>query len=493
MPTNLASIEDINRIVHQLNEGNYDIAPQQFYDRVLLDTIKLGMDNYVHLKNTQSYSLPKGTKKLQKRRWGGLTAHTTPLNEGIPPLPDKTSMESITFTATQFGRYMEFSDRVDLDQIDPQIAHYTKELGDVMARTLERYARETLLSAASKMFAENRTSVGGLFISDRITMEDLRFAVLRMQRLLVRPLSSGYFNYICSPEELFDMVDDETVKNYMELNNTTRKLYEDGQPFPLFQIKFIPTMLDEFYTPELDNPGEYYDGADIYLRIYAIDDEGNQYYYNLKDDGEGDSGPRRELANQYLEDGTAIESLVQWTIPEFSTETLTKIAAGASPADATEVTVGSGITVADANAMNWSQLPVHRGILYGKDALVKISIAGEDGVKTYVQGLGSAGVNDPIHQRQTIGAKINSIGYGLLRDEAVTVTYSVPSNAIYTSGLTAEVKSVENTVANKTADTEGNTLDYRDYTVTDSEMTDGTNIDKKTTEVGGAVDGTSPE
>ena len=37
-------------------------------------------------------------------------------------------MEEIIFTATQFGRYMEFTDRVDLDQIDPQIAHYTKEL-----------------------------------------------------------------------------------------------------------------------------------------------------------------------------------------------------------------------------------------------------------------------------------------------------------------------------------------------------------------------------
>jgi hypothetical protein len=101
---NLAAVDDINRIVHQINEGDYDISPSQFYDKMLLDSIKLGMENYVHLANTENYTLPKGTKKLQKRRWGGLTAHTTPLLEGIPPLPDKTSMESITFTATAFGR-----------------------------------------------------------------------------------------------------------------------------------------------------------------------------------------------------------------------------------------------------------------------------------------------------------------------------------------------------------------------------------------------------
>ena len=236
--SNLASIQDINRIVAQINQGGYDIRPQQFYDRMLLDTLKLGEENYVHTKYTESYSLPKGTQKLQKRRWGGLTAHTAPLLEGIPPAPDKTSMEEITFTATQFGRYMEFTDRVDLDQIDPQIAHYTKELGDVMARTFEKYARETLLSAASAMFANDRTHEGELVTGDLITISDLRFAALRFDRLLVKPLSGNYFVYITSPEALYDLINDPLVVNYMKINNTTRELYENGLPFPLFRITF---------------------------------------------------------------------------------------------------------------------------------------------------------------------------------------------------------------------------------------------------------------
>lgn len=477
---NLASITDINRIVHQINQGNYDIAPEQFYDKVLLDTIKLGQEHYVHLANTENYTLPKGTKKLQKRRWGGLTAHTTPLKEGLPPAPDKTSMESITFTATAFGRYMEFTDRVNLDQIDPQIVHYTKELGDVMSRTLERYARETLLSSASKLFSNNKLSVGELEITDKLTIADLRFAALRMQRLLVKPLSSGYFNYICSPEFLYDFMDDPLVEKYMNINQTTRQLFDDGKPFPMFMIKFIPTMLDEFYTPELDHPGEYFDGDDFYLRVFAQDDSGNTYYYNQLGD---ETHRTTNNTTSYLADGTAIEAgeKVSWKIKTFvDSDEITKVD---SDGNKTTVTLGgsSSPTTAEANALVWRQVPVHKGILYGKDALVKIGIAGEQNAKTIIKALGSAGTNDPLDQRQTLGAKINSIGYGILRDEAVVVTYSVPSQAPAVSGLTAEVVKMNNTVTDKAADTESNTLAHRNYTVDEADKTKGTVIDKDAT------------
>lgn len=454
---NLAEVQDINRIVAQLN-NDYDIAPEKFYDKMLLDTIKLGQEHYVHLANTQTFTIPRGTKQIQKRRWGGLTAHTTPLREGIPPRPDKTSMEYITFTATQFGRWMEFTDRVDLDQIDPQIAHYTKELGDVMVRTLERYARETMLSSATRLFANNRTSIGELQVGDKISIQDLRFMTLRMKRLLVKPdPKTGYFNYICSPEEIHDLIDDPTVQKYMEINNSTKNLYQDGKPFPLFSINFIPTMLDEFYTPELDNPGEYYDGEEMRLRVYAVDDNGDVWYQNL------DESHRSITEEAYLSDGTAIDDLVEWDISAPSDgDTVYKNGEEMEASDASDV---DGV---DLTELSWGQLPVHRGILYGKDGLVKTAIENEDNVQTIVQALGSAGANDPLHQRQTIGAKINSVGYGLLRDEAVAVTYSVPTNAIYTSDLTAEAVSVEHNTQDE-EDSEDAMLSHREYTVPSDE------------------------
>jgi hypothetical protein len=479
MAMNLASVENINRIVHQLNDGDYDISPDQFYDRVVQDSLKVGKENYVHLRETEERDLPRGTKKIQLRRWGGLTAHTTPLKEGIPPNPDKTSMEHITFTATQFGRFMEFTDRVNLDQIDPQLAHYTRELGDVMVRTLERYARETLLSASSKLFANGRTSVGELRVGDKILLDDLRFAALRMRRLLVKPIN-GYFKYICSPEYLYDIVDDPLVRDYMEINQTTKNLYNDGKPFPMFTIQFIPTMLDEFYTPDLDHPGEFYQNSEYKCRAYAVSGD-VVYYTNFS------ASTNRAISGtvQYLHDGTAIEDKVTWDLtPLFSVGNVISIdstdSGGNRVASTVTVVADGGVTDAsaeialtDVNELSFAQLPVHKGILYGKEGLIKVGISGEKNAKHFKQGLGSSGTSDPLHQRQTIGVKINSIGFGLLREESVTVTYSVPTQAMYVSGLTADIVQVSESVAGAPADTNDNTLTHHSYTVNKESITEG--------------------
>ncbi len=477
--TNLAAVTDINRIVHMINEGGYDISPTQFYDMMLLDSIKLGNENYVHLKHTENYTLPAGTQKLQKRRWGGLTAHTTPLLEGIPPVPDKTSMESITFTATAFGRYMEFTDRIKLDQIDPILAQYTKELGDVAVRTLERYARETMLSAASKLFPGNKTSIGDLEVGDKIAISDLRFAALRMARLLVKPIN-GYFNYICSPEFLYDFMDDPLVDKYMQINQTTKTLFDDGKPFPMFQIQFIQTMLDEHYTPNLDNVGEWYNGTVYNLRVYAVNGK-KIYYSNVP-------AAKRSVnsTTSYLHDGTAIAAgqKVNWALTDWTIvgTQIVEVDLGVDPVTRTTLAVVASdatagqINKAAADALLWNQLPIHKGILYGSEGLVKIGIAGEQNAKTFVKALGSAGVLDPIDQRQTIGFKINSIGFGILRDEAIVVTYSVPTQALATSGLTASVVQRALATANATPDDVTAELEHREYTVDQTKITSGTSI-----------------
>jgi hypothetical protein len=47
----------------------------------------------------------------------------------------------------------------------------------------------------------------------------------------------------------------------------------------------------------------------------------------------------------------------------------------------------------------------------------------------YVKPLGSAGVLDPIDQRQSIGFKINGVGFGSPRLEAIAVYYNIPTQS----------------------------------------------------------------
>jgi hypothetical protein len=76
------------------------------------------------------------------------------------------------------------------------------------------------------------------------------------------------------------------------------------------------------------------------------------------------------------------------------------------------------------------QLPIHRGVLFGAEALVKLTMEGvSDSPKIIVKALGSSGVADPIDQRQSIGFKVDGFGLAIKRPEAVVVTFGIPRYA----------------------------------------------------------------
>jgi hypothetical protein len=75
----------------------------------------------------------------------------------------------------------------------------------------------------------------------------------------------------------------------------------------------------------------------------------------------------------------------------------------------------------------WQELKIHHCIIAGKEALIRTGMSGQDNAKMYVKAKGSTGVLDPIDQRQSIGFKINSVGFGSARPEAVHDYMCVPS------------------------------------------------------------------
>ena len=76
---------------------------------------------------------------------------------------------------------------------------------------------------------------------------------------------------------------------------------------------------------------------------------------------------------------------------------------------------------------DWVEFKAQHILVVGKDALTKSGLTGEESAKMYVKEKGSAGVLDPIDQRQSIGFKINSVGFGSTRLEAVVDYICVPS------------------------------------------------------------------
>lgn len=386
----LNPVANINSFIEYFKNHGYSIRPELFYDKQLLDTIRLDENQFVFYRLANTTPIQGNAEKLQIRRWAPLQAHTTPLAEGVPPFSDKGSMESYEIGTFSYGRYMEFTDRVDFETIDPVIAHYTKEYAIVAMETLDLLAREALTTVAQAAYANAKANFSELEIGDVPSLNDLRIIALSMKKQLVKPRNGNRYHVIGTPDFFFDMISDPLVEKYMTINQTTKGFYEDMGPIPaMFGLEFYETM-------HIDDSGEYTTSEGTYLRVYKLDTDGTTYLYkNL------DAKTNKVAADDnYIRDARTgqkasyIPNLTKWNI-----ET------------------------------GYSELHVHRIFVLGADCLTRTEIAGQGNAKMYVKPLGSTGVLDPIDQRQSIGFKINSIGFGSTRTEAVVCYYCVPSQA----------------------------------------------------------------
>ena len=396
---------DINSYVEMAqNAGPGVINPEVFYSKQLLDTIRYDASDYVYYRLADSAPIQEKADKIIIRRWAPLQAHTEPLEEGIPPKSDKGSVEKYEITAYQYGRYMEFTDKVDFAVVDPVVAHYTREYSLVAMETLDLLAKDTLLSIANSYFAGAAANFEALTADNsKPRMVDLRLIVLSLKKALVKPRANGRFHVIASPEFFYDMISDPIVEKYMTINNTTKTMFDNSMLVPMFDMEFY----ESFLTP---TSGEFIKDGKQALRIYRVNSQGNYEYKTIDEDTTAGGEKVFKVVSGYVQDvrtgdnASYIPNQRVWDLAAYN------------EADATTAAQGE-----------WAEFKVQHVLVVGKDALTKSGLSGEDSAKMYVKEKGSAGVLDPIDQRQSIGFKINSVGFGSTRLEAVVDYICVPS------------------------------------------------------------------
>lgn len=413
----LNSTADINAYVNYFSTyGAGMMNPGTFYSKQLLDTIRLDANMYSYYRYADEQPIQDKSDSLSIRRWSPLQAHTVPLVEGTPPVTDKGSVEKYTLTADQYGRYMEFTDKVDFKIVDPIIAHYTKEYAIVAIETLDLLAQKALLAVAQKFYAGIVATPDLLRPWSKPSIADLRLIGLSLKRQLVKPRSNGRYHVLVSPEFSYDMLDDTYVKSYMTINQSTKSMYENGTLVPLFGFEFYEVMNcpTKYTFPQV---------VASVLKYFYIE-------YAVVASNYG-------LSAQDITDGFALQNngtmYIKWRKVEvtaanaaiaagYTTDSRTGQAASYIPAR-TDYDLGAlAILKSGCAAMK-----MQHTLILGKDALVRTGIANEGNAKVYVKEKGSAGVLDPIDQRQSIGFKINSVGFGSCRTEAVVDYINVPS------------------------------------------------------------------
>ena len=391
----LAAMSDIQSViafVNQQGSGGAPIAPEIFYSKQLLDTIRLDADQFPYFRLADAMPIQDKADKLQIRRWSALQGHTSPLPEGVPPFSDKGSVKKYELEALSYGRYMEFTDKVDWKVVDPVIAHFSKEYSIVAIETLDLLARDALLLNAQKFYAASSLNPDAVtFVNGVPNMTDLRKIVLAMKKAQVKPRNNGKFQVIGSPEFFYDMINDATVKAYMTYNQTTKTMYDNTMLVPMFGMEFYETQV-------VPTSGEYVDvdGAKR-LKIWSGTIASPTIHTYVDDLIETDA-TQYSLVSGYAHDpqtgfdASYIPNMPTWVIPE-----------------------------------DHFEFKMQHILVIGKEALTRTGLAGQDSAKMYVKPLGSAGVLDPIDQRQSIGFKINSVGFGSTRPEAIYDYVCVPT------------------------------------------------------------------
>ena len=363
------------------------IRPETFYNTQLLETIRDAAETYQYFRYATPMMIDGKAEYLTMRRWAPLQAHTVPLEEGVPPISDKGSVEVYKIGPVKgYGRYMEFTDEVDWKVVDPVIAHYTNEYSIVAVETLDLLAQDMLMTCAQKWFAGASTATS---MADLATlnisalgpkMSDFRLMNLAFKKAKVKPYDTTY-HVLCSPEFIFDMMADAYVTNLVKITQNAAVLYED---------QALPNMFG-FSFHEVQNcptSAAFYDATAAKWKCLQITSAG--VISVVSTDAVVSSGYVKD--SRTGKDASYIPNMRKFT--------------------------------ADANN---TILKVNHIIVLGKDALVRTGMTGEDNAQMYVKPLGSAGVLDPLDQRQSIGFRIKNVGFGCVNLDAVVDYICVPT------------------------------------------------------------------
>ncbi len=389
-------------------QGQNVMQPAAVYSKIMLRTIELSEQDFLFDGLAVERSMPSnnGSNEIVFKRMLSLAAHTQPLVEGIPPASDQGRMVAIKATANSYGRVMKFTDKVNWAVVDPLISEYTRQLSLKVPETKDILAQEALLAECQMFYAAPKKRLES--DSDHLivdtdkkavshvkfmnpdcapTIDEFRKIVLSMEAAKVRPYQGSNFLVLASSAVLFDLITDKRVKEFMKYESTGRA-YSNDMVIDLFSLAFKKAK-----TIKTDNT--------------YIDGDGNTcYVYHYAD---------VDTPKNYVLVGTPLES---------ASATSTVIVVDLKRGEAAKA---AAFTDYDTVKDKLEVLNIHYSFVLGEECLYRIGVEGHTQPQFIKKELGSAGTEDPLNQRQSIGWKIDSLGYKVPNPDAVVAYLSCPT------------------------------------------------------------------
>lgn len=160
-----------------------------FYDRALLER---ALPALVHNRWAQIRDIPanSGTDVIKFRKYGALTAQTTPLSEGVTPSGKQLSVTDITATVLRYGDYVTLSDKLITETYDPILTETADILGEQAGDSLDQLCRDILCAGGTVQWASTAGSRGAITSVMKISRAEVKEAVRTLKYNNAKPVTS---------------------------------------------------------------------------------------------------------------------------------------------------------------------------------------------------------------------------------------------------------------------------------------------------------------
>ena len=152
-----------------------------FYDRTLLER---AVSLMLHTRWAQVRDLPRnaGTKVIKFRRYGNLTAATTPLTEGVTPAGSQLSVTDITATVAQYGDYITVTDVITYESEDAVLMEAAEIMGDQNGDTIDQLCRDIMSAGTGAIYSgAGNVATADVAAGDVITLANLDSAIATLK------------------------------------------------------------------------------------------------------------------------------------------------------------------------------------------------------------------------------------------------------------------------------------------------------------------------
>lgn len=374
-----------------------------YYERKLLENAKPEM---VHARDAQKRPLPENNgKHVNFRRMIPFGAVTNPLTEGVTPEGQTIRQTAFTAMVKPYGAHVEITDELDLYHIDNLHRETANLLSDQAALSLDTLCRDAMCAGMNVQYAGTATSRSALTANDKLTVADVKKAVRTLKRNNCKPFPDGFYHAIVHPDAVFDLTSSEEwidVAKYQDKSKIER--YELGC---LYKVKFFESTNAKVFKKET-----YLFGTTESLNITATDAPNRTVTVDAtltEDDARVLTGKMVDVSAKSTVTNMCVERvdvvnkkiIFRW-MPDSTVS-----ADWTSANSAKIVPTGGG-----ASGVN-----VYGTLIYGQDAFGNVELGGNGkNVKVIINPPGSAGADDPLEQRGTIGWKVKGFTCVILQD-----------------------------------------------------------------------------